>query len=124
MQSNQDREFVDDHEFAKKEIKDFAELLFLGEVALMFTSLLLVASAIWFQVLFHLVATLFAFVVLRTAYRAAKVIPASIPFQRPLGVILYVSGHLIQFCFPGQLPIELVAILLIACPVAIIFLFE
>ena len=106
------------------EIKKLCEILFLAEVTLMFVGLFLVADNTWFFVVFHVVATVFAIFVLRTAYRAARVIPASIPFQRPIGVTLYVTGHLIQFCYPGQLPIGLVGVLLITCPLAVIFLFE
>ena len=110
-------------EAAKQKVKQFGEVLFLGEAALMFASLFLVTDAIWFHVLFHIVATAFAIVVLRAAYQTAQVIPASFPFQRALGVVLYVPGHLMQFILPGQLPIECVAILLITCPLAMLFLF-
>jgi hypothetical protein len=109
---------------SKQWFKDIAPVLFLVDVGLMFSAMIFNnVAAIWVFVLFQIVVTSYAISVLCLAYRAARVIPASIPLQRPFGVILYISAHLLQFAFPGQLPLALAGYVLIAVPISIVFLF-
>ena len=109
---------------SKQWFKDIAPVLFLIDVGLMFSGMFFNdVAAIWVSVLFQIVVTSYAIFVLYLAHRAARVIPTSIPLQRPLGVILYVSAHLLQIVFPGQLPLALAGYVLLAVPVSVIFLF-
>ena len=104
--------------------KDIAALLLLVDLGLMFSTLIFNnIAAIWVFALFQIVVTFYAITVLYLAYRVARIIPASIPLQRPLGVAFYISAHLLQFAFPEQLPIALTGYLLIALPISMLFLF-
>lgn len=115
---------VENDALSKQWFKDIAPVLFLFDVGLMFNAMIFNnVAAIWIYVLFQFVVTSYAIFVLYLACRAARVIPASIPLQRPLGVILYVSAHLLQFVFPGQLPLGLAGYVSLAVPISIVFLF-
>ena len=107
-----------------KSIQERTEVLFLIEVTLMFSSLFLLQGALWIAIVFHAVGIAWVIFVLWFASRVAKVIPPSIPFQRPMGVILYVVAHSLQYFWPGQLPIWLAGTCLITAPLAMVFLFE
>ena len=81
--SCQNDELLDERGRKVNHIKKLGKVLFLGEVALMFSGLFLVMNALWVFVLSHFIATMLGIFVLRTAYRAGQVIPPSRPFQRP-----------------------------------------
>ena len=51
------------------------------------------AAAWWIRVPYHIAAILLAIFVMRLAYNAARYVPESIPFQRQLGIFLYLSCH-------------------------------
>lgn len=109
---------------SKQWFKDIAPALFLVDAFLMFSAMIINnLAAMWVIVLFQISITSYAIFVLYLAYRASAAIPASIPLQRPLGVILYISAHLLQFVFPGQLPLALAGYVLLAVPISIVFLF-
>ena len=103
--------------------KDTAPLLLLVDIALMFSSIFFNNTTMWVFVAFQCVVTVYAIFVLYLAYRASRVIPPSIPFQRPTGVVLFISAHLLQYSFAGQLPLVLAGYVLFAAPIAIVFLF-
>jgi hypothetical protein len=107
-----------------KKIQDRAQFLWGAEVVVMFSGLFLAAGGGWFQLAYYLVATALAICVLWTAYLASQYIPVSFRFQRQLGGSFYLVGHFLQFFFPGQLPMALVAVQLVICPLAMLFLFE
>jgi len=105
--------------------KDVAPTFFLGDVFLMFSTLIFDnIESLWIYAIFQLVVTGYGLFVLHMAQKAAKIIPPSIPFQRPIGLFLYISYHLLQFNFPGQVPLYLTAYMLLAAPLAWMFLFE
>ncbi len=109
---------------SKQWFRDIAPALFLVDVGLMFSAMIFNNVAVmWGVVLFQIVITCYASLILYLAYRAAKIIPASLPFQRPMGVILYLTAHVLQFAFPGQLPLALAGVVLLAVPISILFLF-
>ncbi len=100
-------------------------VLFLSDVMLMFSAMFFVnAAAIWVWLPFQILACSYTAFVLLLAYRAVAYVPASIPFQRPIGVTLYLSCHAIQFFVPGQIPLALAGYLLLAAPLSLIFLFD
>lgn len=105
-------------------IRELVEVLFPIEIILMFGSLFLIPGIWWITIPYHVIATSFALFVLWTAYQATKVIPPSIPFQRPMGVGFYLTGHVLQLFNTGDFPIWLLGICMIATPLAMLFLFE
>ena len=104
--------------------KNIASALFLAEVGLMAISLLASHSGLAVFVLFQISAAAYGLAVLWLARKAAKAIPPSLPFQRPIGTVLYLIAHSIQFGFPGEIPIWLVGLFMFIGPIAIIFLFS
>ena len=124
MNTHTEYDSIEPHAASKQWFKDIAPVLFLVDVGLMFSALFSNnVAVIWVFVSFHFIVITFASFVLYLAYRAARIIPASIPFQRPMGVILYVSAHSLQYVFPGQLPLALAGYVLLAVPISIVFLF-
>jgi hypothetical protein len=106
-------------------LKEIAQILFLVDITLMFCGMIFANAAAWWVFIpFHVVATTYVTIILCLAWRAAKIIQPSFKFQRPIGITLYLPAHLIQFCFTGQVPIGLVGYVLIAFPLAVLFLFE
>jgi hypothetical protein len=105
-------------------IKGRANVLWLAEFVVLFAGLFLTAGGGWFKAVYFGLAAVLAIAVLWNAYLASKYIPVSFPFQRQLGGSFYIVGHFLQFYFPGQLPLELVGVQLIICPLAMVFLFE
>jgi len=104
--------------------KESSEFLILADVALMLGSLIFCnLETMWLFALFQIVAVSYGIFVLYLASRAAKVIPPSIPLQRPMGVVLYITAHSIQFGFSGELPLLLDAVVLFAAPISIFLLF-
>ena len=110
---------------AIQRLKDIAPILFLVDVALLFFGMFFANAAAWWIFLpFHFLASGYFAFVLILARRASRIIPPSFAFQRPLGVFLYSSAHVIQFGFPGQIPLLFAGYLLMAYPLAVVFLFE
>ena len=117
---------IENQAFAKEQrLRDWMPVLCLADVALMFSGIFFLnAAAWWVWVPFQLVACSFTLFVLYLAWVAIPFVPQSIPLQRPIGAILYLSCHAIQFFGPGQIPIALVGYLLIAAPLSVLFLFD
>ena len=97
----------------------------LVDLFLMFAGLFVMnAAAWWIRVPYHIAAILLAIFVMRLAYIAARYVPESIPFQRQIGIFLYLSCHSIQFFRWGELPIAMAGYLMAAGPLGIWFLFD
>ena len=116
---------TDQNSAADERIKLWMPLLFLLDVGLMFLGIF-VANAVawWIWLPFHLALGAYVLWVLYLAYRASRYVPTSIPFQRQLGIALYLSCHVIQFFGPAQIPLALVGYLLFAGPISLWFLFD
>ena len=116
-----------DNNFTAREqsLRDWIAILFLVDVVLMFSGLFFLdATSWWLWLPFHLIACSYTLFVIYLAYKAMPHVPASIPSQRPIGVLLYLSCHAIQFFVPGQIPIAMVGYLMLAGPLSLIFLFD
>ena len=109
----------------EEHIRDWMPVLFLLDVALMFIGIFVAnATAWWIWLPFHVIACSYTIFVLYLAKIASKYIPQSVPFQRPLGVVLYLSCHGIQFLSPAEIPIWLTGYVLMAAPLSMLFLFD
>ena len=113
------------HAAAEDCVRDWLPLLFLIDVALMFLGIFVaVAAAWWVWLTFHIAAFTYVIFVLRLAHIASRYIPRSIPFQRQLGILLYLSCHTVKLLRPDQIPIALVGYVLFAGPISLLFLFD
>lgn len=100
-------------------------LMFLIDVSFLFASLFVSCCETWWIVWsFQIFVTLYALFVVGYAYRCQQLVPASIPFQRAIGCFFYLSCHMVQFFGPAEIPLSLVAYLLFAGPISLIFLFD
>lgn len=110
---------------SEQNIRDWMPLLFLIDVGLMSLGIFVAnATAWWIWLPFHLAVFTYVSFVLYLAYTASRFVPASIPFQRQLGILLYLSCHSIQFFGPDQIPLALVGYLLFTGPLSLWFLFD
>ena len=113
------------HEAAEEDLKLWLAFYTLVDIFLMFAGLIVMnTTAWWIRVPYHIAAILLAIFVMRLAYIAARYVPESIPFQRQIGIFLYLSCHSIQFFRWGELPIAMAGYLMAAGPLSIWFLFD
>jgi len=113
------------HEAAEEDLKLWLAFYTLVDIFLMFAGLIVMnTTAWWIRVPYHIAAILLAIFVMRLAYIAARYVPESIPFQRQIGIFLYLSCHSIQFFRWGELPIAMAGYLMAAGPLGIWFLFD
>jgi len=113
-----------EHQIDVARIQRLGEILFLVEVAFMLAGWFMSAAAFWVYNVYHIAALALPVFVLTSAHRATRTILPSIPLQRPAGVTLYLIGHFLQYIFPPPLPLELVAVCLVAWPLSMLLLFE
>ena len=100
-------------------------LLFLIDVAILFAGMFVSLMDAWWIVWpFRLFAMGFTLYVVQLAYRVKHLVPESIPCQRFLGCLLYISCHVIHFYGPSELPLFLVAYILFAGAISMFFLFD
>ncbi len=104
-------------------VRERCELFLVVDVFLMVVNTV-VAGAFWISLAFQLIVTAWVLFVLWNAWLAAKVIPPSFPFQRPIGVVLYLLAHSLQFFFAWPLPLWAFGVCLAVIPLAVFFLFE
>ena len=109
---------------AEEDLKLRLAFLVLADLFLMFAGVFVLNAAWWIRIPFQVTAFFFAIFVLRLAYIAARFVPASIPFQRQIGIFLYLSCHSIQFFAVGQMPDLMLAYLTAAGPLGLWFLFD
>ena len=113
------------HEAAEEDQKLWLVFFTLVDIFLMFAGLIVMnTTAWWIRVPYHIAAILLAIFVMRLAYIAARYVPESIPFQRQIGIFLYLSCHSIQFFSLTELPIAMVGYIMAAGPLSIWFLFD
>ena len=113
------------HEAAEEDLKLWLAFYTLVDIFLMFAGLIVMnTTAWWIRVPYHIAAILLAIFVMRLAYIAARYVPESIPFQRQIGIFLYLSCHSIQFFRWGELPIAMAGYLMAAGTLSIWFLFD
>ena len=106
-------------------IRDWMPALFLIDVGLMFSGIFVAnASAWWIWLPFHIASCTYTIFVLYLAQIASRYVPNSIPLQRPLGILLYLSCHVVQFFGPTQIQMALIGYLMFAAPIALIFMFD
>lgn len=112
-------------EFEKRRLKDVSPFVILADVAIMFAAMFFANAANWWIFFsFHVIAMANVAFVLYMANRASKVIRPTFMFQRPLGVALYISVHIVKFGFSGEVSLTIVGYLLLAYPLAVLFLFD
>ena len=113
------------HEAAEEDLKLWLAFVTLVDLFLMFAGLIVMnTTAWWIRVPYHIAAILLAIFVKRLAYTAARYVPESIPFQRQIGIFLYLSCHSIQFFSLAELPIAMAGYIMAAGPLSIWFLFD
>ena len=113
------------HEAAEEDLKLWLAFVTLVDLFLMFAGLIVMnTTAWWIRVPYHIAAILLAIFVMRLAYTAARYVPESIPFQRQIGIFLYLSCHSIQFFSLAELPIAMAGYIKAAGPLSIWFLFD
>ena len=113
------------HEAAEEDLKLWLAFYTLVDIFLMFAGLIVMnTTAWWIRVPYHIAAILLAIFVMRLAYIAARYVPESIPFQRQIGIFLYLSCHSIQFFSLAELPIAMAGYIMAAGPLSIWFLFD
>ena len=113
------------HETAEEDLKLWLAFYTLVDIFLMFAGLIVMnTTAWWIRVPYHIAAILLAIFVMRLAYIAARYVPESIPFQRQIGIFLYLSCHSIQFFSLAELPISMAGYTMAAGPLSIWFLFD
>ena len=113
------------HEAAEEDLKLWLAFVTLVDLFLMFAGLIVMnTTAWWIRVPYHIAAILLAIFVMRLAYTAARYVPESIPFQRQIGIFLYLSCHSIQFFSLAELPIAMAGYIMAAGPLSIWFLFD
>lgn len=109
---------------AEEDIKFWLAFLVLADFFLMFAGVFVLNAVWWIRIPFQVAAFFYAIFVLRLAYVAARYVPVSIPFQRQIGIFLYLSCHSIQFFAFGKMPDLMVAYLIGAGPLGLWFLFD